>query len=227
MKSNSRMVNTHLTEAVLASDASGVPALRPSKLVSVRQVARLAKVSVATVSLVINENPRISRPTQQRVRRAMERLGYRPNRLAQSLSRRDTRMLAVMLPSLSHAFADRYFGELMSGIFDRARHLGYKIMIEQTTPEFIKERRHLDLFDRRFVDGVLCLGNSDRHPFLNDFAEAKYPMIALNNYFPQWPDLDYVVCDYRAGAQQAMNYLLQLGHRRIGMISGSSQVQTA
>src|SRR5437867_10846993 len=123
MKHTSEIVASHPIDTVLTSDAPAAPALRPSKLVSVRQVARLAKVSVATVSLVINENPRISRPTQQRVRRAMERLGYRPNRLAQSLSRRDTRMLAVMLPSLSHAFADRYFGELMSGIFDRARKL--------------------------------------------------------------------------------------------------------
>jgi LacI family transcriptional regulator len=76
------------------------------------------------------------------------------------------------------------------------------------------------------VDGVLCLGNSDRHPFLTDFAAAKYPMIVVNNYFPQW-DLDHAVCDYRGGAEQAMNYLLQLGHRRIGIIMGSGRVRTA
>jgi len=217
----------HPTETVLASDAPKERVLPTSKDVSVRQVARLAKVSVATVSLVINDNPRISRPTQQRVRRVMEQLGYRPNRLAQSLSRRDTRMLAVMLPPLNHALADRYFGELLSGIFDRARKLGYKAMIEQTTPEFIKARKHIELFERRFVDGVLCLGNSDRHPFLTDFSADRYPMIVVNNYFPQWPQLDYVVCDYRAGAEQALNYLLQLGHTKIGIITGSSRVQTA
>src|SRR5206468_4562488 len=137
---------------------------------------------------------RISQPTQLRVRRAMKQLGYAPNRLAQNLSRRDTRVLAVMLPSLSHSFADRYFGELMSGISDRAVKLGYKMMVEQATPEFIKERRHIELFERRFVDGVLCLGNSDQHPFLTDFAVGHYPMIVVNNYFPQWADLDCVVC---------------------------------
>ena len=129
--------------------------------------------------------------------------------------------------SLTHAFADRYFGELISGICDRARKLKYKVVLEQVTPEFIAEREHLDLFERRFVDGVLCcLGNSDQHPFLTDFPAGSHPMIVVNNYFPQW-DLDHIVCDYRAGAEQAMNYLLQLNHRRIGMIAGSSRVQTA
>jgi LacI family transcriptional regulator len=200
----------------------------PAKEPGVRDVARAANVSVATVSLVINDNPRISRATQERVRQVMADMGYKPNRLAQNLASRDTRMLCVMLPSLGHAFADRYFGELMSGIFERARMLGYKVMLEQATPEFIETHQHLDLFQRRFVDGVLCLGNNDRHPFLNDFAaEGRCPAIVVNNYFPQWPDLDYVVCDYRGGAEQAMNYLFQLGHRRIGIISGSDRVQTA
>jgi LacI family transcriptional regulator len=104
--------------------------------------------------------------------------------------------------------------------------MDYKVMLEQASPQFIKTRRHIELFERRFVDGVLCLGNSDRHPFLTDFAAGSHPMIAVNNYFPQW-ELDYVVCDYAGGAEQAMNYLFQLGHRRIGMISGSTQVRTA
>src|SRR5881394_3092932 len=78
--------------------------------ISMREVARLAKVSVATVSMVLNDNPRISRATHMRVQRLIDRLGYRPNRLAQSLSGRYTQVLAVLLPALRHAFADAYFG---------------------------------------------------------------------------------------------------------------------
>lgn len=210
-----------------AAAAPGHAGLAGKPHVGVREIARLAKVSVATVSLVINDHPRISARTRTRVRKIMEQAGYRPNRLAQNLSRRDTRMLAVILPPLAHAFADRYFGELVSGISDRARALGYKMMLEQATPEFVEARGHIDLFGRRFVDGVLCLGNNDRHPFLNDFAAGRHPMVVVNNYFPQWPELDFVACDYRGGAEHAMNYLLQLGHRRVGLISGSSRVQTA
>ena len=104
---------------------------RGGKSVSLRDVARMAKVSVATVSMVLNDNPRISRATHLRVQRLMERMGYQPNRLAQSLSGRYTNVLAVLLPALRHAFADAYFGELISGICDRAGKLGYKVMLEQ------------------------------------------------------------------------------------------------
>ena len=193
---------------------------------SLRDVAKLAEVSVATVSMVLNDNPRISRATQLRVRQVMDQTGYRPNRLAQSLSGRYTQVLAVVLPALRHGFGDAYFGELISGICDRAGKLGYKVMLEQAKPEFVKEREHIALFERRFVDGALCLGCNDRHPFLKDFVESNYPIVVVDNYFDQWR-LDHVVCDYRGGAEQVMNYLLQLGHREIGLIFAAPEAHTA
>src|SRR3954468_3985484 len=196
------------------------------KSVSLRDVAKMAKVSVATVSMVLNDNPRISRATHLRVQRLMDRMGYQPNRLAQSLSGRYTQVLAVLIPALRHAFADAYFGELISGICDRAGKLGYKIMIEQAKPDFIKLRKHIEIFERRYVDGVLCLGMNDWHHFLEDFAGGQYPAMIVDNYFDQWK-LDYAACDYRSGAEQVMNYLLQLGHRKIGLLSAAQEIHTA
>src|SRR6187200_3109369 len=123
-----------------------------ARSVSLRDVAKLADVSVATVSMVLNDNPRISRATQLRVRQVMDETGYRPNRLAQSLSGRYTQVLAVVLPALRHGFGDAYFGELISGICDRAGKLGYKVMLEQAKPDFIKDREHLEVFERRYID---------------------------------------------------------------------------
>lgn len=199
---------------------------RSGKPVSLRDVARMAKVSVATVSMVLNDNPRISRATHMRVQRLIERMGYQPNRLAQSLSSRYTRVVAVLLPALRHAFADAYFGELISGICDRAGKLGFKVMLEQAKPEFVKERKHIEIFERRYVDGVLCLGTNDRHHFLPDFLDRGYPAMIVDNYFDQW-NLDHTVCDYRSGAHQAMDYLLQLGHRNIAMLSAAPEIHTA
>jgi LacI family transcriptional regulator len=196
------------------------------KPVSLRDVAKQAKVSVATVSMVLNDNPRISRATHMKVQRLIERMGYQPNRLAQSLSSRYTRVLAVMVPALRHAFADAYFGELISGICDRAGKLGYKIILEQAKPQFIAERKHIELFERRYIDGILCLGVTERHHFLEEFTDGRYPMLVVDNYFPHW-SLDYAVCDYRSGAEQVMNYLLQLGHRNIAMITAASEITTA
>src|SRR6476661_10291407 len=165
---------------------------RGGKSVSLRDVARMAKVSVATVSMVLNDNPRISRATHLRVQRLMDRMGYQPNRLAQSLSGRYTQVLAVLLPALRHAFADAYFGELISGICDRAGKMGYKVILEQAKPEFIKSRQHIEIFERRYIDGILALGCNDRHQFLKDFSGGQYPLVVVDNYFNQWK-LDHVV----------------------------------
>jgi LacI family transcriptional regulator len=200
---------------------------RPPRAVSLRDVARLAEVSVATVSMVLNDNPRISRATQLRVQQVIDKTGYRPNRLAQSLSGRYTRVLAVLLPALRHGFGDAYFGELISGVCDKAGKMGYKVMLEQAKPEFIKERRHIEMYERRFVDGILAMGVSDRHSFLSEFASRKYPLVVTDNYFTGLWDLDHVVCDYTQGAVQLMDYLAQLGHQKIGLIHGYSGVRTA
>lgn len=201
------------------------PGLSAKKPVSLRDVAKLANVSVATVSMVLNENPRISRATQMRVQRLIDQLGYRPNRLAQSLSSRYTNMVAVLVPALRHAFADAYFGEILSGITDRAGKLGQKVLLESAKPEFIKERRHIELFERRYIDGLLLLGFNDRHGFLADLAERSYPMVSVNNSFRSWKT-GHVVCDYRSGALQIMNYLLQLGHKNIALIHAEPETQT-
>lgn len=195
------------------------------KPVSLRDLARMANVSVATVSMVLNENPRISRATQLKVQRLIERTGYRPNRIAQSLSSKYTRVIAVMLPALRHAFADAYFGELISGVCDRAGKLGHKVMLESAKPEFLKEKRHVELFERRYVDGALLLGFNDRHSWLGELVERGYPVVSANNYLPDLP-LGHVTCDYRGGAEQIMNYLLQLGHRKIGLICGAQETAT-
>ena len=197
---------------------------KPTDRISIRDVAKEAGVSVATVSMVLNENPRISRATHIRVQRVIDNMGYRPNRLAQSLSSRFTQVLAVMLPPLRHAFADAYFGEILSGISDRAGKLGHKLLIEQAKPQYIKEGKHIELYERRFVDGVLCVGFNEKHAFLTDLRQ--YPMILVDNRFGDGM-LDYVHCDYRLGAKQAMNCLLQLGHRNIGMIYAAPESPTA
>lgn len=197
-----------------------------AKAVSLRDVAREAKVSVATVSMVLNGNPRISRATSLKVQRLVERMGYQPNRLAQSLSSRYTNVVAIILPALRHAFADAYFGELISGISDRAGRLGYKIMLEVAKPEFIKEQGHLRIFERRYVDGVLCLGMNDRHEFLADFDKVGCPAMMVDNHLTSIPT-DFVASDYASGAEQVLNYLTQLGHRNVALMTAGGDITTS
>jgi DNA-binding LacI/PurR family transcriptional regulator len=73
---------------------------------------------------------------------------------------------------------------------------------------------------------MLAMGLNDRHHFLEDFVGTEYPLVVCDNYFPNLK-LDHVVCNYRSGAEQVMNYLLQLGHRKIGFIYAAPEVRTA
>ena len=196
------------------------------RVVSLRDVAKEAKVSVATVSMALNGHPRISRATSTRIQRLVDRMGYQPNRLAQSLSSKHTNVIAIMLPPLRHAFADAYFGEVISGICDKAGKMGYKVMLEQAKPEFIKDKQHVRIFERRYVDGVLCLGMNDRHRWLADFQASGCPAMLVDNSLDDHR-MDHVHSDYASGAEQVMNYLLQLGHRKIGLITAAPQIKTA
>ncbi len=207
------------TSGVSGEETSASP--KRAKRVSMREVAAHSNVSVATVSMVLNNNPRISRATQQRVRRSMDDLGYRPDRVAQSLSSTYTRLIAVMIPPLSHAFADAYFGEIISGIYDRAARLGHKILLEQAKPKFIESGQHIELVERRFVDGILCLGFIENYEFMHDLVDRDQPVLAVNTQFNDL-DVDTVVCDYSAGAEQVMHCLRQLGHKKVGMVIGGS-----
>lgn len=197
------------------------------KRYTIKDIAEQAGVSLSTVSLVMNNNPRISEATRQRVLETIERLGYQPNRLARSLAWRRSQTIAVLLPQLRHTFADVYFGEIISGIHDRATKLGYKVMLEVARAEFIQAREYIQLYEQKVVDGMLFIGSNSRHDFIREFADRAYPFVLVNNYSREF-DINYVVSNYRYGAWQAAMHLVRLGHRRIGFIAGGlNDIQTS
>lgn len=192
---------------------------------SIRDVAQASGVSLTTVSLVLNHaDRRISQPTRERVLAAIKDLGYRPSRLAQGLQNRRSNILAILVPKLEHSFADFYFGELISGIYDQASRKGYKILLEAAGPSFIRQKKYDELYDRCFIDGMLFLGAHDEHTFVREFADRRRPFLLVNNVVGE---LDHVVCDYAAAGRIAAEHLADLGHRCVGMIHGGMTVQTA
>jgi DNA-binding LacI/PurR family transcriptional regulator len=200
---------------------------QPEKRHTIKDIARESGVSLSTVSLVFNDNPRISQATRAKVLQTIERLGYQPNRMARALAWKHTRTIAVLVPQLRHTFADVYFGEIVSGIYDRASKLGYKILLEVARADFIERREHLQLYDQKYVDGILFIGANARHRFIEDMTDPSRPFLLVNSYSKEH-DLNYVVSNYRYGAWQATQHLLRLGHRKIGFIGGGlSEIQTS
>lgn len=197
------------------------------KAFRIRDIARESGASLTTVSLVLNQrDERISESTRQRVLAAAQRLGYQPSRLAQGLQSQKTGILAVLVPELQHVFADVYFGELLSAIHDHASAVNYKVLLEVAHPDFVSQAKHIELFDRDYVDGVLCIGVTNKDDYLVDFEDRSRPAIIVNNHLPA-RKLNFVRCDYEEAGRLAAQYLLGLGHRRFGLIHGAPEVQTS
>lgn len=196
----------------------------PKPRANIRDVAKESGVSLTTVSLVLNNNDqRISEATRQRVLTAMRKLDYTPSRLARGLPNRRANTLAVLVPALQNAFADVYFGEIISGIYEEAASRGYRILLEVARREYVRRKEYLTLLEDCSVDGILFIGATEEHRWLAEFDKSDKPFIIVNNRFEQW-DLHYVICDYPQAGRLAADYLVAKGHQRIGHICGPSSM---
>lgn len=195
------------------------------KRTTIADIAREAGFSQSTVSLVINNNPRISEDTRAKVLAAIEKYGYKPNIQARGLALRSSRTISVVLPDIPHVFADNYFGELLGGIYAGCSEAGYKVLVDLANMKFIRTQEYMNILDMQQADGMLFVGSTNYDQYLSIFHEKKSPFLLVNSYFPQW-DIDYVMADYEHVAKLAAEHLLGLGHRKIGVITGTN-VQTA
>ena len=188
---------------------------------TIKDIARECGVSLSTVSLVLNNNPRISEATRTKVLEAIERHQYQPNAFASSLASRSSHVLSVVVPDLNHVFADVYFGEIVSGVYEHATDLGYKVLLDVANNRFIKTREFVRLMKSRRVDGVLFIGSSLYDEYLLETENSGYPFVLINHFFPGHA-INYVMADYAHSADLAAKHLYDLGHRQIGILAGTT-----
>lgn len=188
---------------------------------TISDVARESGVSLSTVSLVLNNNPRVTPSTRARVLAAMDKLGYQPNIQARALASRISRTLSVVVPHLNHVFADIYFGEIVSGIYDRCVEFGYRMMLDIANRRFVKQREYINILRSRRADAMLFIASSVEDAYLHEFEDSPFPFLLVNHYFPNM-SLNYIMVDYRQSARLAAQHLVGLGHRKIGIIAGTN-----
>ncbi len=188
---------------------------------TIKDIAKECGVSLSTVSLVLNNNPRISPATREKVLQAVERHQYQPNAFARSLASRSSHVLSVVVPDLNHVFADTYFGEIVSGIYDRASELNYKVLLDVANQRFVASGEHQNLLKSKRVDAVLFIGSSIHDRYLTAMGREGLPLVLVNHYFPGEP-MSYIAADYADTARQAARHLVGLGHRAIGFLSGTN-----
>lgn len=180
------------------------------------RVARLANVSIATVSRVLNNPERVAPATRERVHAAMRQLGYSYNAIASGLSRRRTMTLGLIVPALTNPI----FAESTRGVQQTAALQGYALLIGATDYDADEETRLVQIFRQHRVDGLIVTSSHPESPALLAAQESGTPVV-LTYSSRLRTSLPCVGVDNFAAAAGAVGHLLQLGHRRIAMLAGT------
>lgn len=183
-----------------------------SNQVTRKDVAERAGVSVAVVSYVVNDGPRpVSPATRAKVEKAIEELGYYPNELARSLTRKQTATIGLIIPSLTNPV----FAEIAESLERVCTAAGYTVMLSGTGRDPHKEKMLAKTLRSKQVDGVVIIPSQHPQIVIAPFQQAHIPTVVLEHNLP---DTHCIAIDDRQGGRLATQHLLALGHRRIAMI---------
>jgi len=189
--------------------------------VTIKDVAKLAKVSPSTVSRVIADNPKISDGTKQIVYKAMEELNYHPNAIARSLANKSTMTLGLILPNTSEDLFDNpFFIQAMRGISVYAQKKGYYIMYaysdnETEEVDFIKK-----YINSKWVDGIILLTARENDQCISYLQKVKHPFVVIGR--PEdADDILWVDNDNLSAMYNVVCKLIEKGHKKIAFIGGS------
>ncbi|WP_028785107.1 LacI family DNA-binding transcriptional regulator [Thalassobacillus devorans] len=180
---------------------------------NIRDIAKLAQVSVATVSRVLNNHPYVKDEKRRAVWQAVQELDYQQNINAVHLSKGKTFVIGVVLPYINHP----YFSRLLEGIADGAEANGYKLMVIQTNYQVDKEVEALDMLRLKQVDGVIFTSRNSPWHILKEYR-AYGPVVVCENKMDNQISTIYI--DHYQAFQRGMELLIQKGHRKIGYCIG-------
>ena len=190
--------------------------------VTIKDIAREAGVSVTTVSRVINNKPDVSDKTKEKVLKIIDEFNYNPNSVARGLVMQKTHTIGLIIPDISNPF----FPDIAKAIEDKAQKLGYSVILFNTDNHLEREKKGVDLFKSKQVDGLvvsLSLGNEN---ILKDLKKRNYPVVqidraVLNHLYP------LISIDNKKSAYEIVQFLIKKGHKKIAHITGDLNTTTA
>lgn len=188
---------------------------------TIKDVADRANVSIATVSRVLNQTRYVSPELDVRVREAIRTLNYEHNTLARSLRRSESLTLGVVIPDSNNPF----FAEITKGVEDICYDKGYMVMLCNTNESPAKAAFYLTTLYQHRVAGIIVVSPNNLQATLKQNLENGYPIVIVDRPVPDI-QTDMVVSDNYGGAQQAVQHLLDSGHRHIGFVIGNMERET-
>ncbi|MFQ5611994.1 MAG: LacI family DNA-binding transcriptional regulator [Anaerolineae bacterium] len=179
--------------------------------ISIKDIAKAAGVSPSTVSRALNDHPRISADTKQHIQQLAHEMGYTPSAVARSLVTRRTTSIGLIITTLS----DPFYVRLIGGVEDVALKNGYQVFLSSSYRSRTRELDLIRLFQERRADGIIVSGSLVDEDYLELRNRFRLPIVLINrNSYPY-----SISTDNQEGARQAVDYLIQLGHRRIAYVS--------
>jgi LacI family transcriptional regulator len=188
---------------------------------TIKDVADRANVSIATVSRVLNNTRYVSPELDVRVREAIRSLNYEHNTLARNLRRSESLTLGIVIPDSNNPF----FAEITKGVEDTCFEQGYMVMLCNTNESPEKAESYLTTLYQHRVAGIIVVSPDNLKNALKHHLDNGYPIVIVDRPVPG-VETDMVVSDNYGGAQEAVQHLLDLGHRRIGFVIGNLERET-
>lgn len=189
---------------------------------TIRDVATLADVSLGTVSRVLNNNATVKPAIREKVRKAIEQIGYAPDAIAQSMRVGSTHTIGCILRDMTIPLLT----DFVRATHDTFASAGFSLLLSNTEGREERERALLVNLASRRVDGVIIGPYSPIAGEFREFlSELKVPVVLLDRNEAAW--LDAVMIDHRDGMYRAVKRLLDMGHRRIALITGGQRLYPA
>ena len=190
--------------------------------VSIRDVAKRARVSIATVSRAVNHISTVDPELAKRVWKAVEEVGYVPNPQARALVSGRSHILGLIVSEITNPF----FPELVQEFENLAVAQGYEVMIGSTNYDSARTESLINRMMQRSIDGVAVMTFGIEEDLVNKLVESQFPMVFIDAG-PQLPNVRILHVNYGEGIREAVQHLAALGHRKIAFISGPLNLRSA
>jgi LacI family transcriptional regulator len=194
---------------------------RKSKLPTTADVAHRAGVSTATVSRVISGAANVRGPAREKVEKAIRALKFQPSRAAQNLRARSSKVVGLVISDIQNPF----FTSVVRGIEDTLMQSGYSLVLCNSDEDAAKERNYIEVLHAERVAGVVIASTKRINPGLNRLTQTGVPVVGIDRYVST-PEIDTVQVDNVRASRDAVEHLVKLGHRRIGMVSLPTSLPT-
>ncbi|WP_274648478.1 LacI family DNA-binding transcriptional regulator [Paenibacillus humicola] len=177
-------------------------------MVSIKDIAKQAGVAISTVSYALNGSPKVTEETAAKILAVAKELNYVPNANARHLKKRETKIIGAFLTDFSGSF----YGDLLQGMKEGVNRSGYDLVI-------CSGQQAHRLLPQRFIDGAIVLDETFSSEELLKYADLGHKLVVLDRELSH-PNINQVLLDNKAGATLAAEYLIEMGHRKLYVVTG-------